>query len=113
MIKPDGTNPTCNCLQTPVLFNKQSKKSFKLLIAKSLLPAPVAQKQFSSSYFMMEDYYPLPVFFLKEFQLETTLVIPRGTYEIMQTNLFIQVTLPVLSQKKYKNDVFDRWKVQK
>jgi hypothetical protein len=51
----------------------------------------------------MEDDYPLPAFFVKEFQLETALVIPRGTYEIMQTNLFIQVTLPFLHQKKCKD----------
>lgn len=113
MVVPERTIPSCNCLQTPVLFIRQSKKSFKLLIAKSLLPVSVAQKQFLSSYFIMEDYYPLPAFFLEEFQLETALVIPRGTYEIMQTNLFIQVTLPVLSQKQCKNDVFARWKVQK
>jgi hypothetical protein len=51
----------------------------------------------------MEDDYPLPAFFVKEFQLETALVIPGGTYEIMQTNLFIQVPPPVLSQKECKN----------
>jgi hypothetical protein len=103
MIEPDGTKATYNCLKTPVLFIKQSKNSFMLLIAKTLLPASVAQKQFPSSYFIMEDDYPLPAFFVKEFQLETALVIPRGTYEIMQTNLFIQVTLPFLHQKKCKD----------